>query len=425
VFRVKEKYLLLNGLSGAVKLADNETAQKFFEGENVGGLEPFFTHLTPEEEHEKAQKFCTFLMRKKAQCADSTIAVTYDCNLRCPYCYEIWAKNPQIMKIVMDQYKVNKAFEALEYLNGSCTSKKPLTLTGGEPLMKKNKDIVKYILKKGNNLGYSFTIFTNGVELHHFLAYFSDIDVNYIQITLDGPPSLHNERRVFRKGNPTFDTIVGNIEKARELELPLVIRTNTDPEILEKIDELAAFFKKRGWDQDPHIRFSVTHVCDQRLNLDTVEQQLEVYHKIVTIAAREDLQFLDIAPFVKLGSLWTDHPRFWPSFWNCKAVVNRYVFDPFGDVYPCRAMLGWKEQRIGVYTPELEFNEKLQNWRNRTIFNIDTCTECNVVQVCGGSCGYASLLHKKDLFTPVCRDIEKVVVPYLEYKYKRRNTHAT
>ncbi|MGD2251160.1 MAG: SPASM domain-containing protein, partial [Candidatus Methanofastidiosia archaeon] len=400
-----------------MKLVDNETAQKFFEGEHVDGLEPFFTYLTPEEEHEKAQTFCNFLMRTKAQCTDSTIAVTYDCNLQCPYCYEIWAKNPN-MKMAMDKYKVDKAFEALEHLNTSCTSKKPLTLTGGEPLMKKNKEIVKYILKKGTNLGYTFAIFTNGVELHHFLNDFSGIDIDYIQVTLDGPRSLHNERRVFNKGNPTFDTIVSNIEKARKLELPLVIRTNTDPEILDRIDELAAFFKKRGWDHDPHIMFSLVYVCDQRLNPDAVEQQLKVYQEIVTAATRADLQFLEVAPFVKLGSLWTNHPRFWPSFWNCKAVVNRYVFDPFGDVYPCRAMLGWKEERIGVYTPELQFNEKLQKWRKRTIFNMGKCTECDVALVCGGSCGYASLLNKKDLFTPVCQDIEKIVVPYLEYKYK-------
>jgi sulfatase maturation enzyme AslB (radical SAM superfamily) len=107
-FPVKDKWLLLHGLSGAVKLVDKETAQKFFDGELTDELTPFFTYLTPEKEHEKATALCAFLMKKATACADGTLAVTYDCNLRCPYCYEIWAKHPETMKSVVNEYKVDR-----------------------------------------------------------------------------------------------------------------------------------------------------------------------------------------------------------------------------------------------------------------------------------------------------------------------------
>jgi uncharacterized protein len=416
-FPVKDKWLLLHGLSGAVKLVDKETAQKFFDGNVTEELKPFFTYLTPEKEYEKATALCTFLMKKATASGDGTLAVTYDCNLRCPYCYEIWAKHPETMKMVIDTYKVDKAYEALEFLNKDC-SKKSLTITGGEPFMKKNTKIIQYILKKGTDLGYTFTVFSNGVELTHFLPLLSSVTLHYIQITLDGPRLIHDSRRVLRKGKGTFDLIVKNIDEARAVGIPLLIRTTTDPEILSRIDELADFYKEKGWITDPYIRFLLSYRCHQHITPKSINQTIELYNKVLNCSKRQDLNFFEVYPYLKLRSV-KDSSQFWPSFWNCNAVSSRYVFDPFGDVYPCRAMLGWKEQCIGTYIPALSFNEKHEQWRNRTIFSINTCTECDVALVCGGSCGYASLVNDKDLFSPVCAPIKKLVAQYVEYLYER------
>ncbi len=417
VFPLKDKYLFLHGLSGAVKIVSRENARKFFDGEMVEELAPFFTHLTPEEEIEKAQSFCEFLMKNAQHCVDSTIAVTYDCNLRCPYCYEIWVKKPHTMKAVMNEYKVDKAFEGLEYLNRNCKKRKSLVLTGGEPLMKKNKDIVNYILKKGNDLDYSFIIFTNGVELDHFLSSFSSVSISYTQITLDGPRSLHDRRRIFKKGVGTFDTIVENIEKAREIGMPLKIRSNIDSEILSRIEELAQFFTERGWTADPHMRFSLVQEYDKTLNPEKTEQHIRIYEEIMDLGKKMEMNFFEAAPFIKLQSVFDDPPKFWPSFWHCNAVVKRYVFDPFGDIYPCRNMMGWKEECIGTYVPGLSFNENYTKWRKRTIFAMEKCTKCAFALVCGGDCGYASLLNKGDLFSPLCSIGQRTMVQYLEYLY--------
>ncbi len=417
-FPVKDKYLLIHGLSGAVRLVSQDIAQKFFNGEVTEEIKPFFTHVTPGEELEKAKLLCAFLMKKAAQCCDSTIVVTYDCNLRCPYCYEVWVKKPETMNTVINEYKVDKAFEALEYLNKDCNREKPLVITGGEPLMKKNKDIVTHILEKGSDLGYTFTIFTNGVELNNFLSNLSSIPLDHIKITIDGPSHLHDRRRVLKKGKGSFNIITKNIEEARKIGLPLVIRTNTDAEIFSHIHELASFFKEKGWTKDPHIRFSAAFVCEQDFNFETADQKMEVYETIMDILKKPELNFFEVSPHRKLHSLFGEHPKFWPSFWNCNAVTNKYVCDPFGDIYPCRAMMGLKEQRIGVYIPELSFNENYKTWRNRTIFSLEECQGCNLALVCGGGCRYPSLLGEGGLFTPQCTALEKVIEESLEHWYK-------
>ncbi len=418
-FRVKDKYLLVNGLSGAVRLVPKEIAQKFFDGETTPGLEPFFTHLTPEEEYETARSLCEFIMKNTVKCADGTMVVTYDCNLRCPYCMEIWVKRPETMRVVMDEHKVTKAYEVLERLTSDCTRRNPLTLTGGEPLLKKNREIVEYILKKGKDLGYSFAIFTNGVELDHFLSSLSAVDVTYLKITIDGPRHLHDRRRIFKKGEGTFDTITKNIEEARTLQIPVLVNINTDAEILSCIDELAHFFREKGWVDDPAIRFSLGYVCDKRISPEAFDEETRMYEAVMEVTKRPGLDFFEALPSTKLVPLFDKSARFWPSFWNCNAASNRYVFDPFGDVYACRGMLGWREERIGEYIPELSLNENYKKWRSRTIFAMDKCAECDVALVCAGGCGYAALLNEGDLFTPVCMNTKRAIAHYVEYLYER------
>lgn len=419
-FPIKDQYLLINGLSGAVRLVSKETAQKFLNGEQTEDLKPFFTYLTREEEYEQAQFLCQFLMSKAQKCVDGSIAVTYDCSLRCPYCYESWLKNPANMSVLIDSQKVDKAFQALETLNKECPEKKSLNLTGGEPLMRKNEDIVKYILEKGDDLGYSFTMSTNGLELNHFLSHLSSVDIRYIQTTLDGPRSLHDSRRFFKKGVGTFDIIVKNIEEARSAGIPLVIRINSDPEIISAIDELTQFFRERGWVDDPNIHFWLAYACSQLARREGVAELTKLYKEILNLGKKPEFRFIEVYEYLKLHALSADSPRFWPSFWFCNAVSHRLVFDPFGDVYSCLPMLGWKEQRLGVYIPELSFNEKYQEWKHRTIFNLEKCLDCSLALVCGGGCAYDSLLNRGDLYSVVCRTSEEFIASYIEYLYERK-----
>ena len=86
-------------------------------------------------------------------------------------------------------------------------------------------------------------------------------------------------------------------------------------------------------------------------------------------------------------------------------------------------MLGWKEQRIGVYIPGLSFNENYEKWHKRTLFEMEGCGDCEIALVCAGGCGYASLVNNGDLYAPVCTISKRLVVRYLEHLYKRRNLH--
>ena len=90
---------------------------------------------------------------------------------------------------------------------------------GGEPLLAKDAvwDLSKQFLKSCETFGayYSATIITNGYliddeTVENFLKY----KIVKVQITIDGPPDIHNKRRKLKNDSkPTFDVILKNVKK--------------------------------------------------------------------------------------------------------------------------------------------------------------------------------------------------------------------
>ena len=149
------------------------------------------------------------------------IIPTYACNLNCTYCYE---KTYDInhKKISNDsKLFIDKQFDFIKsIINGSYNNKDILiTLMGGEPLLKGNKEIIDYIFFKIQSYGYKFNIITNGVDLEYFLEDLVGFDVDHIQITLDGSKNIHDSRRLFYNGDGSFDKILVNIEKALDINI--------------------------------------------------------------------------------------------------------------------------------------------------------------------------------------------------------------
>lgn len=82
-------------------------------------------------------------------------------------------------------------------------------------------------------------------------------------------------------------------------------------------------------------------------------------------------------PNVLLEHLFAGEP-FKPRFWACGAHTSVLVYDPLGDIYPCYEAVGEEVHKIGEYMPVLQFNEQFNQWRNRTVFTIPECRECNL-----------------------------------------------
>jgi len=70
---------------------------------------------------------------------------------------------------------------------------------------------------------------TNGTILtRRCLNMLQNVNVDYIQITLDGIKDTHDKRRIKLNGEGTFERIVGNITTLVKRSFQVVIRINVD-----------------------------------------------------------------------------------------------------------------------------------------------------------------------------------------------------
>lgn len=169
-----------------------------------------------------------------------TIMPTAECNLNCRYCYE------QTSNQRMTSETASKLVDFVRNRLGA-VKRFDVTWYGGEPLLEKatiyqlSEEFIKVCEEQ--NCFFSAGIITNGLLLDSETArrLSKDCNINFCQVTLDGPRHVHDSRRKFKDGTGTFDIILNNIMEASEY-LNINIRINIDSEnegnYLELLDEL-------------------------------------------------------------------------------------------------------------------------------------------------------------------------------------------
>ncbi|MGC1119718.1 MAG: radical SAM protein [Candidatus Methanofastidiosia archaeon] len=435
-------YLLINPYQGLGDVIDEETLNKLsshnveISNETMQALARRGHLVEDGEEDDLIQ-----VLRRRAEQMHKDmkrikghgILVTYDCNLRCPYCYErhLYAKE-QKRRATMNKKTVDLLFETIQAIDSEENfegasegrTKNPLTLIGGEPLQKKNFSIVEYILKKGAELEYPFSVVTNGADLYHFASLLSQYDIKKIQITIDGVKEVHDKRR-HRKGNRgSFDDIVKGIDEAHKNNLPMVIRINADSNNIDRIPEFAEFYKEKGW--YPDIPAQVSNVsaseCLMYSPLITAEQ---FTRQIVDLFLKDERMKVFLYSLLTHNDLLRHLVRneeFNLKFWYCGAQVSMLMYDPLGDIYPCFEAVGHDSQKIGEYIPDLKFNDMVNQWQNRTVFTIPECLKCNLAFVCGGGCAYGAIRTTGSLNKPYCDRMKFVIEREFPYVYHLMKT---
>ena len=260
VDKEKESYLLVHGYTGAidhlsgnlVKLIrsikkpqnEKELISNGFEKQLLNTLlnRGYFTELSVSEELQYTSKLANGLHEKARKSASYMFLVAYDCNFRCPYCYENdissygkgWSKKKLTTELI------DKAYGAiLDVDKHLASSSKVITLYGGEPLLSENYDVVSYIIDKGQQLGFSFKAITNGYDVDHFMDLMGKGLIEEVQITIDGTKEFNNKRRVYKDSTvDTFSVIMANIQTLLDKNIEVSIRINTDANNFQEIEKL-------------------------------------------------------------------------------------------------------------------------------------------------------------------------------------------
>ncbi|HEX3525453.1 MAG TPA: radical SAM protein [Thermoanaerobaculia bacterium] len=373
----------------------------------------YLTELSQEQEEAFFERLATRLHQRARQQPPSYIFMpTYDCNLRCSYCYQDHMRSDCSLHHLLRAMKrpmVDRIFAALpkiEALHGGeqgARRRRSFGFFGGEPLLAANRPIVEYILARALEMGEADVwAVSNGTELGAYRGLLGQAGISMVQITLDGTPRQHDQRRIYADGSGSFEKIAAGIDVTLEQGAAVSLRINVDRNNLEDLPAVARELEARGWASHPCFSAYTSPVragnekTDPRGTLSTWDLDRELTrmrteHPEIEILSRPDegLRVRARRIFDVGGEIL---PSLRPSF--CGAHDRMYIFDPFGDIYACWERTGDPEVRIGQVLPggEVELREEqLAIWRERTVASNPVCRRCRYALHCGGGCAVLAL----------------------------------
>jgi uncharacterized protein len=385
----------------------------------------YLTSMSVQEEEGHFARTVKRLHRQAvAQGIGYIIMPTYNCNLRCSYCFQDHMRsNPDyrhLLRTISPQV-VDRIFAAMPQIEAAHgvtpddVTTRRMGFFGGEPLLAENRQIIEYIIGRAQAMGpVRFWAVSNATELHAYRDLLGPQGISMIQITLDGPPDEHDKRRIRADGSGTFADIARNIDLCLEREVSISVRVNLDPRNIVDMPRLGDEIVSRGWDQNGRF-----HVYTAKINagnentklqdtfataweLSNALDELRAVHPSMRVFGRPD-EDLENRALKIFDSGAHGLPQFKTSF--CGAHTGMYIFDAFGDIYSCWERTGDPGIRIGRLPEEggVEMNEALTRmWHSRTPASNPTCRKCRYAMHCGGGCAVLAEGQKGKFFTNYC-----------------------
>ncbi|WP_456474596.1 radical SAM protein [Candidatus Pyrohabitans sp.] len=316
-----------------------------------------------------------------------TLNVAQSCNLRCRYCYVEKAptgSRGSLMSEVTAKKGIDfiLGFDELESLG--------VSFYGGEPLL--NYPVVKsamlYASRRAEEMGLGeveFHITTNGTLLSdEILEFFKDYNINVL-ISLDGPPEVHDSKRVFPNGYGTHQIVQNNLKKLLATEgihhVSASAVVTRDHRLRDAYEYLSQFDLR-------DIKISYVRYQDGG-EFALTESQKQLYLSDMREIARDCIEKISRGERPPYYNFETKILQLWKGSrkkYFCPAGIRRFGISPNGDIYPCGVAAAQGVHRIGDVHNGL-YAEKTKRFLQKiSIENRDECANCWARYLCAGGC---------------------------------------
>lgn len=345
--------------------------------------EPFIrAGIICEAEKNESVEFLRWMDGKREPGVFGTYLVTtLGCNLTCSYCYERDILNTQRMDEKL--YPFVLAWYERKMRTG-CFKRTVVALYGGEPLA--DQGGLRYFVPMLHNLGemlkvpVDFDMTSNGVLLtKEVIEFLTQFRFRSIQITLDGPPQVHNNLRPTIGGQPTFWKIVENTELLFLHPCQITLRINLLQNNVRYLEELLLFLKERGWDKRVIPSFGIVED-----NLASIRKNVQ---GICSGCIHNDFEaarvYVDAAHTAReLGYSVPEELGLGPCM---TSVRNAFVVGPDGSLYKCMEVVGRKEFIVGSIISDMPTEEQLR-YENPGYLEECLAEKCAFLPLCAGGC---------------------------------------
>ncbi|MGB4792657.1 MAG: radical SAM protein [Lactococcus chungangensis] len=428
-FKYGEKYIMLNYMSGACDIIDKSTYQvisrRKFEALDGTALKCLFNRKYLFQNQKKFQKEVALIdevLASKKVVPNFLIIPTYRCNLSCGYCFEAAYKITENMSSNIEWIE-----QCLNSIDEIVTQSKKdfdfndkdvyITLMGGEPLLAQNYEQVSEIMNQITNHGYSFNVITNGTDLDVYLDELIRFECQSIQITLDGSKEIHDNRRIYKNGNGSYEKIFQNIELALSRNLKIYLRVNLDKDNLVDLPNLAKELLDYFGENDNLVPYVYPMQDGGCLGDGGIIDEIVCIEEIQLLNEKHPQMALFDKKFHASSFMDTvfQNQQFEMKFRNCSATNNQYIFDYKGNIYKCWFDIGNANFKIGTYGKALSLNRQQDAlWKNRNIKTLTKCQSCKYRYICGGGCLSHVMTSADDAKKERCIDFYQIIKAQLK-----------
>lgn len=322
------------------------------------------------------------------------LMVTHACNLRCRYCYGNdghtgWEGAPHLYGAREAGMSWDTARRGVDFLFAASGRAREVSLVffGGEPLLafRLIRRVVAHVRERERETGkrVRFSLSTNGVGLTPAVVDFLVAEDIGCQVSIDGPPALHDRNRVLASGRGSYRQVMRGVERLlarRRGRVPArvtVARGEVD------LVGTAAHLFALGFGSvhfEPVIGGGALAL--DAADLDAFEQQMEVLAETLVEHVRAGRVF-DVTNLVRHVRQVHRVEQRLAHF--CGAARTYLALGQDGAFYPCHRFVGMPAYRMGDLGSG--FDDGMQ--RRVLALAVDdrpACRRCWARYLCGGGC---------------------------------------
>jgi uncharacterized protein len=333
------------------------------------------------------------------------VILTTECNSQCSYCYgealQDWDDDQSELEV--DYSLPKKISYPISQLKTFC-AKDPycvLTFYGGEPLL--CLDEIKQIIDSVHPT--LFMMQTNGLFLDRLEPQYVNRFRTFL-VSIDGDEALTD----FYRGSGTFRKVMNNMK--------LIKKNGFDGELIARMTvmESTDIYKQVKWLLE-----------NDELPFSSIHWQLNAGFWKSDFPRRDFKKWSEQSydPGVrKLVKFWIDHMketgvvlRLYPllgiaesllsgekSLLRCGGGWINYAIQTDGQIIVCPTMWGIKNQYLGHIA-------KIDPMKLSQVFVTEPCTQCKLLNLCGGRCLYANFMKRwsPNAYGLVCRTVCNLV----------------
>ncbi len=419
------KILLYNTLNHAIVILNNDELKKINNDLPTTLINKVTNNLIQMEflidkNINEKKKFISLLLKEwnNSRFLGLHFLATTGCNFKCPYCYQLGIHNSSLNK-----KNIEKIIDYIEdYIVKNKIKESTVEITGGEPTT--NWPNVKILLKKinkvfkQNKVKYKVFLTTNGFNFNkEKIDFITKYNFKRLQITLDGPEQIHNQRRMLYNNEGTFKKIIDNLDYifANKKIKKLNLRINYDLNNVNAIPELLKYIKKR---------FNIKKIT-LSFGLITKTINTSKANKYINIHGIKESEFLNY--YIKLYKTAYDLGYKMPNMFSfdgmCTAKLKHsMVIEPNGNLGKCISGVGRESFKIGnILTKKI----KKLNYLFLDNYEKGLTKKCAFLPLCHTGCRFESFILNNNIKSIYCKKelLEKInkEILIINYFKEKRN----